>query len=86
MEEALIREIREELQVEISLDSALQSVEWSDASVSIRLHPWRCRIVSGEPRTHEHEELRWCDSVEAQEIDWAPADLPILAEWFGLRR
>jgi len=83
-EAALIREIREELDVDIEVGPPLTPVEWTDGKVSIRLLPFRSRIVSGMPMAHEHEEIRWCERHQLTDIEWAPADLPILAEWSEL--
>lgn len=84
-QDALIREIREELELEIEVGDSLDPVEWSDGSVAIRLLPYRCRIRKGRPIAHEHEEIRWCPAGEWNGIEWAPADLPILRQWLSLR-
>lgn len=75
---ALIREIREELGVEIEVLEAMVPVQWDYPGVSICLHPYRCRLVSGEPVAHEHQALCWksCDSL--WELEWAEADHPIV--------
>lgn len=75
---ALIREIREELEVEISVLSELEPVEWQYPNVSILLKPYRCRIESGELHAHDHEELRWCQPEQLKDLDWADADRPIV--------
>lgn len=85
-EEALQREIREELDIEIEVGQALQPVEWDYETVSIRLLPYCCSVVSGEIHPHEHEEIRWCFPDELGALDWAPADRPILAEWLEALR
>jgi 8-oxo-dGTP diphosphatase len=79
-EAALIRELHEELAVEVLVGRAMNAVQWNDRSVSIRLLPFRCQIVGGELRAMEHAELRWCLPAEFGELSWAEADLPILAE------
>ncbi len=81
--EALKREIREELAVEVEVGGVMQAVEWSDGKVSIRLLPYRCQLISGKPHAHDHEEIRWCDRAELAELEWAPADIPILDEWMN---
>lgn len=80
-QDALIREIAEELGVVIEVGSSMKPVEWSDGRVAILLHPFCCRILSGELHPHEHDEIRWCDSTQLEGLNWAPADLPILEEW-----
>jgi hypothetical protein len=63
---------------------ALTPVVWDYGRGPIRLHPFVCRIVAGELHPHEHSEIRWCLSDELTALDWAEADVPILAEWLNL--
>jgi 8-oxo-dGTP diphosphatase len=78
---ALRRELHEELQVEVEIIERLTPVEHSYPDRSLRLIAWRCRIVEGEPKAGEHEELRWIGIDEAHEFDFPEADIPILAEY-----
>lgn len=79
--QALIRELAEELGIVVSPLRRLSPVVWDYGRGPIRLEPWICRIVSGSPIAHEHSEIRWCSPAELTALDWAAADLPILAEW-----
>ncbi len=79
-ETALIRELREELEIEVEVGDALTPVIWNYGEREIRLIPYHCRIVSGQLRALEHEELRWCSPSNFGELSWAPADVPILSE------
>ena len=81
--DALKREIQEELAVEVEVGASMEPVEWTDGKVAIRLLPYRCDLISGEPHPHDHEEIRWCEQGELEALDWAPADIPILKEWLG---
>jgi 8-oxo-dGTP diphosphatase len=78
-DEALIRELREELRIEVAVGRALPEVEWPYETITIRLFPFLCHIVEGHPQPLEHDEIRWCPRDELAELDWAPADVPILA-------
>ena len=82
-EDALVRELREELAVEVEVGRRLEDVVWNYDGGAIRLMPFLCRILSGELRAVEHEELRWCVPDDFHAIPWAPADLPILKEISG---
>ncbi len=82
-EAALLRELREELAVDVEVGEALVPVAWDYGRGPIRLIPFRCRIIRGEPVLLEHTECRWCGREEAAELAWAPADGPVLAEVFG---
>ncbi len=79
-ESALIREISEELAITIEVDRPLQAVVCNYGMKRIRLHPFRCRILRGEPHPMEHERIQWCAPEDFDSLPWAEADLPILAE------
>jgi 8-oxo-dGTP diphosphatase len=77
---ALVRELREELGVEVTVEGALTAFPWSYDWGTIHLKPFLCRIVAGEPQAIEHQELRWCERECFGELEWAPADIPVFAE------
>ena len=83
---ALVREIREELGVEIRTRMPLPSVEYHYPDFSIRLHPWICEIEDGEPEPIEHSEIRWLAAAALPELEWANADLPVLECLLDLAR
>jgi 8-oxo-dGTP diphosphatase len=75
---ALVRELREELGIDVEVGHALDPVEWAYERGRIRLLPYRCRIVGGVPRPLEHADLCWRAPSEFHSLSWAPADLPVL--------
>jgi len=77
---ALVRELREELGVEVAVERALTAFPWRYEWGKMRLLPFLCRIVAGEPEAIEHQELRWCERERFGELEWAPADVPVFAE------
>jgi 8-oxo-dGTP diphosphatase len=79
-EQALVRELREELAIRVEVGAAMSAVIWHYPWAVVRLLPFRCRLTHGVPQAIEHEELRWCDSAACGQLDWVPADLPVLAE------
>lgn len=79
-EVALIREIREELQVDIIIGRALSPADHSyiEGRV-IRLFPFLCRLAEDAlPVPREHAALRWVKPEALRELDWAAADVPVL--------
>lgn len=78
--EALKRELREELSIDASVGRALTVVHHDYAQFSIELHPFLAEIQEGVPHPHEHAEIRWVTMDEAADLDWAEADVPVLAE------
>ena len=76
--QALVRELREELRVDVDVQLELGTSTWSYAHGEITLVAWRCSLRSGEPVAVEHAELRWLSRHELDSVEWAPADLPLL--------
>ena len=79
-EEALIREIREELDIGISVLGCLCDVEYDYPEFHLSMQCFRCGIVSGEPKLLEHEAARWLGREELYSVEWLPADWSILPE------
>lgn len=77
-EAALIRELEEELSIQVETVARLPDVRWNYEAVAIRLIPFLCKIVSGIPIPVEHSEICWEDFRVLESLEWAPADLPIL--------
>ena len=82
-EEALIREINEELNIEIKIIEAMPIAEHAYVPEKIiQLIPYRCVIVSNKtPSATEHSALRWVKRVELLQLDWAAADIPIVINY-----
>lgn len=77
--DALVRELREELGVTVRIDGPVAESEHGYAHSTVRLVALRCTLVEGEPRPLDHAELRWLDAASLATVDWAPADVPLLA-------
>ena len=77
-EEALIREIREELNSEIKVEKYLTTVKYEYDSFSLSLDLYQCQLVKGNLELLEHINAKWIDGKELKNLDWAPADLAIL--------
>lgn len=75
---ALVRELREELGIEVRIVKRLPTSFHEYPWISIDLVPFICSLTSGEPQPHEHAELRWIDKKESSALEWAPADVPVL--------
>lgn len=78
-EEALKREIREELATEISIDRFLCTVEHDYPSFHLTMHCYLCHILSGDLELREHEAAKWLSKHHLREVEWLPADYGILA-------
>lgn len=75
-EDALIRECREELGIEVRLTQRLEG-EWQIPPSAV-LRVWVASIVSGAPRGIEHAALRWVAADELDDLPWLPGDLPLV--------
>jgi len=78
-EEALRREIREELGCEIAVGELVAEATHRYPEIEVRLLTFRARLVAGRPVSREHAELRWVPLARLKELEWAPADLPTVA-------
>ena len=83
-EQALVREIREELDAEIHIQSLLRTVEWDYPAFHLTLHCFICSLVRDALHLNEHEAARWLGPDELDSVRWLPADeqlLPLIAEY-----
>ena len=75
-EQALARELREELGIEASVGDRLgPDLPIGDTAV---LRVYLCRIVAGEPTLVDHDEHRWLGADELDDVAWIPVDLPLV--------
>ena len=79
-EEALVREIREELDTGIRVDGRVCDVEYDYPEFHLSMQCFRCGIVSGELKLLEHEAAKWLEKGELNTVEWLPADRIILPE------
>jgi 8-oxo-dGTP diphosphatase len=73
-QDALVRECREELGVEVALGARVGG-DWPIGDDGV-LRVWLARVVTGEPRALEHSAVRWLPSDGLFSVPWLPADLP----------
>jgi 8-oxo-dGTP diphosphatase len=80
-EESIIREIKEELLIDIEIRLALESSFYSYPRGDIELFPFVCHIAENqEPKLTEHDAIAWVSVSELYDYDLAPADVPILKQ------
>jgi len=77
-EQALRREIREELDVEIGNLEYFTTVKHAYPDFHLVMHVYNCLILKGEPLLKEHVALKWLRVEELDQLDWAAADIPIV--------
>ncbi len=83
--QALLREIKEELRVEIIIDKALSPVAFAYPDKHIRLWPFTAKLVEGTIRLQEHQQYQWIAIEQLDQFDWLAADIPVYKAWQQLR-
>ena len=73
-EQALYREIKEELDVEIVIEGLFDTVEWDYPDFHLTMYCFLCTIVGDDITLKEHESSRWLSTDEFNSVDWLPAD------------
>ena len=77
-EEALVREIREELSVDIEVSEFLMTVEHAYPDFHLTMHVFKCILDQGEITLNEHVALKWLSVDGLDQLDWAAADIPVV--------
>ena len=77
-EQALVREIKEELDTEIIVKDLLTTIEYDYPAFHLSMQCFWCRIVDGTPVLKEHEAARWLKKDELDSVSWLPADKTII--------
>ena len=79
-EEALKREIEEELKVEIQVEDYLTTIEHDYPSFHLSMRCYWAEIIKGTPVLLEHEAAKWLSKDELDTVDWLPADITIIEQ------
>lgn len=84
--EALVREIREELDAEIEVGALLDTVEWDYPDFHLTMHCFVCTLVSDSLHLNEHEAFAWLSRETLASVKWLPADEGLMPKIAGLIR
>ena len=76
--EALVREIREELETEIVVGELIDTIEYDYPTFHLSMDCFWAEIVSGDLVLKEHEAARWLKKDELDSVDWLPADITLI--------
>jgi 8-oxo-dGTP diphosphatase len=73
-QEALVREIREELDADISVGALLETVEWDYPTFHLTMHCYLCTLLSDSLNLNEHQAAAWLTPQTLSTVKWLPAD------------
>ena len=82
-EEALAREIREELHAEIEVVRLVDTVQYDYPKFHMDMSCYLCRLISDEIELVEHEAARWLDLDDVWSVKWLPSDIEVIEDLFG---
>ena len=77
-EGALLREIREELGMEIAVGPEIFTIEHDYPTRSVRLHFFNCTVIQGEPQPLDVSDLRWVTPAQLADFEFPPADAELI--------
>lgn len=77
-EEALKREIWEELATRIVVERLVETVEWDYPTFHLIMHCYWCKVESGHLTLKEHEAAKWLCKDEMESVEWLPADWELI--------
>lgn len=76
--EALVREIKEELDADISIGRLLDTIEWDYPTFHLTMHCYMCSLLNDALHLNEHEAARWLRTNDLSSVNWLPADEQLL--------
>lgn len=79
-QEALKREILEELDTEISVGELIETIEYDYPTFHLSMDCFWCEIVKGNLVLKEHEAAKWLKREELGSVDWLPADVTLIEQ------
>ena len=77
-EEALKREIQEELATDIGVEDLIETIEWDYPKFHLTMHCYWCHVEKGSLSLQEHEAAKWLGKDELLSVKWLPADIQLI--------
>ena len=77
-EQALVREIREELAMTVEVERHIVDVSYDYPKFHLEMACFLCSITEGTPHLLEHEAARWLEPTKIDSVDWLPADVLVI--------
>ncbi|MCQ2107528.1 MAG: (deoxy)nucleoside triphosphate pyrophosphohydrolase [Fibrobacter sp.] len=77
-QQALARELKEELTVDVSVEDFICTVEYDYPNFHLTMHCFYCTVIGGELKLLEHEAAKWLEKENIRSVDWLPADIAVV--------
>ena len=78
-QQALARELKEELAINVSVGKFLCTVDYDYPTFHLTMHCFYCSVIGGELTLLEHEAAKWLKTTELHSVNWLPADIEVVA-------
>lgn len=78
-QEALARELKEELAIDVNVGEFLCTVDYDYPTFHLTMHCFYCSVIGGELTLLEHEASKWLKMTELHSVNWLPADVDVVA-------
>lgn len=78
-QEALARELKEELAIDVNVGEFLCTVDYDYPTFHLTMHCFYCSVIGGELTLLEHEAAKWLNMSELRLVNWLPADVEVVA-------
>lgn len=82
--QCIVREIKEELNLEIYPAFEMEPQVYTYPDITIRLIPFICQVMGGEIRLKEHSSYAWVKPTALMDMDWLEADIPVMKQCLDL--
>ena len=77
-QEAVVREIREELEATVKVGELIDTIEYDYPNFHLSMDCFWCEIVDGDLVLKEHEAAKWVDKESIDDVEWLPADITLI--------
>ncbi|MFA5528713.1 MAG: (deoxy)nucleoside triphosphate pyrophosphohydrolase [Peptostreptococcales bacterium] len=82
-EEALVRELYEELNIQVQVGDFIMTIEHQYPTFHITMHAYYCNMDNAILELSEHLDSKWLNPIQLGQLDWAEADIPIVKKVMG---
>ena len=82
-QQALIREIEEELETEIKVGELIDTIEYDYPSFHLSMYCFWCEVISGELKLLEAEDAKWLTKETINDVQWLPADITLIEKVYS---